>query len=472
MSTTESAPDAARCPVDHSARRPPVTIRAADLPAPKAPGALQTYLFTKYQTDWLEKVRDKLGHRFKLQLRPGPDMYVISDPGDIKEMFLAPPDVLHTSNGNDVNHKFFGRTGLAFLEEDEHKARRKELMPSFKGTAFQRIRAAIDEMAERDIPNWPQNKVMSLRPVIHRFTVEVIREVVFGKVTPSCWSELFEEIMGVVDLNKYMTAAIPLEQMSGFSNWLIKSIPGTGLAPFLKHRARADELLFEAFAERREIGELGDDLLSTMLSMEVDGRKLTDVELRDEIMTLFLAGTETTVSSLAWALEYLSRFPVELARLREEIDAGETDAYLEAVCYEVLRIRPPLPLIMPREVMKPIQIGGVYYEPGDIVWASSHLVSTDPHNFQEPKAFRPERYLDVKLDTSAWIPFGGGITRCLGDKIAIDEMKSVLRVILSHFDLDRPDMTPERVHHRGITTMPEYGARMALRARKGKALTA
>ncbi|MFJ3794480.1 cytochrome P450 [Kitasatospora sp. NPDC090091] len=471
MSTTETTPAAARCPVDHSARRPPVTIRAADLPAPKAPGAVQTYLFTKYQTDWLEKVRDKLGHRFKLQLRPGPDMYVISDPGDVKEMFQASPDVLHTGAGNDVSRKFFGRTGLAFLDGDEHKVRRKELLPSFKGTAYLRIKAAIEEMAERDIPNWPQNKVMPLRPIIHRFTVEVIREVVFGKVTPSCWDQLIEEIMGVVELNEHMTAAFPLEQMSGFSNWLIKSIPSTGLASFLKHRARADELLFEAFNERREIGLLDDDLLSMMLKIEVDGRKLTDVELRDEIMTLFLAGTETTVSSVAWALEYLSRFPVELARLRDEIDAGDTDDYLEAVCYEVLRLRPPLPLLMPREVMKPIQIGGVYYEPGDIVWASSHLLSTDPNNFDEPKAFRPERYLNVKLDTSAWAPFGGNITRCPGDKIAIDEMKSVLRVVLSHFDLDRPDKTPERVHHRGILIKPEHGARMALRARKRKAVT-
>ncbi|WP_405162988.1 cytochrome P450 [Nocardia sp. NBC_01499] len=464
--STSTTTSVGRCPIDHAAQRPPITMRATDLPAPKAPGIVQTYLFTKYQTDYTEKLRDQLGHRFKLQLRPGPDLYVISDPGDIREMFQMSPDILHTGNGNDVSRKFFGRTGLAFLDGNEHITRRKELLPSFRGTAYKRITAAIAELAERDIPRWPTDQVMPLRPVIHRFTVEVIREVVFGKVTPSRWPELFEEIMGVVALNDHMTAAFPLEQMSPFANWLMRAIPKTGLRAFLKHRRRADELLFEAFNERRAIGEFGDDMLSAMFAIEVDGHKLSDVELRDEIMTLFLAGTETTVSSVAWALEYLSRFPAELDRVRAEIDAGTSDAYLQAVCYEILRLRPPLPMLMPREVMKPIQLGGVFYEPGDTIFASSHLLSTDKRNFDDPKAFRPERYFDTKLDLSTWAPFGGNITRCPGDKIAIDEMKSVLRVVLSTFDLHRPDMTPERVHHRGILIRSDRGARMALRRRK------
>jgi hypothetical protein len=151
--------------------------------------------------------------------------------------------------------------------------------------------------------------------------------------------------------------------------------------------------------------------------------------------------------------------------MRSEIASGNGDAYLTATAYEVLRCRPPLPNIMPREVMKPLEIGGVLYEPGDFIWPSAHLVGTDPKLYKNPKEFRPERFLGTKPDPLSFIPFGGGINRCLGDKIAIHEIKAVLREVITRYDLHRDDLTPERPHHHGVLVVPQHGARLELRPR-------
>ncbi len=461
-STTEDA----RCPVDQPVGRSRSVIPASALPAPKEPGLLQTWRFIKYQTDWLEQVRERCGHRFRISLKPGPDMWVLSDPDEVKAMFMAPLDVLHTSTGNQVANKFFGTTGLALVDEEEHVVRRKALMPSFKGTAYQRVEAAITDMAAQEIPTWPHDRVVSLHPIIHRFTMRVIREVIFGEVTPSCWDELLEELMGVVYINNQWATYLMFDELPDSVMWLLKKIKRTGIGTFLEHSARADELLAQAVKERLELGEFGDDMLSMMLGIRNDdGSMLSGTELRDEIMTLFLAGTETTVSSLCWAMEYLSRDADLVARMRARIDSDDGDAYLTAAAYEVLRLRPPLPNIMPREVMKPIEIGGVLYEPGAVLWASAHLVGNDQSHYDDPKAFRPERFLGTKPDPLTFIPFGGGITRCLGDRIAIHEIKTVLREVLNAYDLHRSDPTPERVHHHGVLVIPEYGARVELRPR-------
>lgn len=455
--------------------RPPValpvqpkrpTIPATELPTSKESPLGQTLKFIKHQTDYLESCRDRVGPRFRLRLRPGPDMYMISDPDEIRAMFMAPLGTLHTANGNNIAMKFFGKTGLAFLDEEEHVNRRKALMPSFKGSAYQRIEKSILEQARRDVASWPRNEVVSLHPLLHRLTMGVIREVIFGDVVPTVWPEMLDELMGVVHINSQVSTYLEFDLIPPPVLSALTAFKPTGLKKFFAHSKRVDELIAEAVRERMEIGEFGDDLLSMMLAVrKEDGSLLTGTELRDEMMTLFLAGTETTVSSLSWVFEYLSREPVVLDRLRAELDEGTSDAYLTAVTYEVLRLRPPLPSLMPREVMKPIEIGGVRYEKGMFIWASAHLLGTDPAKYENPKAFRPERFLGVKPDMNMWVPFGGGITRCLGDKIALFEMKTVLREVLTTCDLHRTDMTPEKVRRRGVLIMPEHGGRMELRPR-------
>ncbi|WFB10859.1 cytochrome P450 [Streptomyces sp. LX-29] len=429
----------------------------------------QLWKYRSLRTLWLTQCRELYGDRIRLKIRPKSDIYLLSNADDVKAMFLAPRDTLHTGNGSAVLEKFFGNTGLAFLDEEEHLTRRKAIMPSFKGEAFKRIEASATKLAKQEVAAWPRHQVMSLHPLVHRYTMKVIGEIIFGEVTPSCWDEMLEELMGVVEFNNHIMTVLRIEDMPGAVLRALTAIRRTGLRDFLGHRARADALLARAVKERLDSGDLGNDMLSVMLGIrKEDGTPLTGVELRDEMMTMFIAGTETTASVICWALEYLSRKPAILQRVLTEIDEGAGDAYLTALVYEVLRVRPPLPNIILREVVKPIEIGGVRYEPGMELWASAHLLNRHPDHYEDAERFDPERYLGTKPDLNVWIPFGGGHTRCLGDRIAIHEIKVMLREVLSTCDLRRVDPRPEGMRSRGVVIVPEHGTRLELRPRKAE----
>jgi cytochrome P450 len=447
-------------------------VPATTLPGPKSPGMVQGIELFRNPAKFMRKCRAQFGNRFVLKIFPEANLYVTANPEDVKEMFLAPRDVLHTGKGSAALEKFIGHTGLAWLDEKEHLARRKQLMPCVKGGALQRIETSIDEEADRIVATWPRGEVVALRPYVHKFTIQVIREMVFGKAVPSNWDQLFEVIWEMLNFNEKFASMIETHEMSPRAVKVLRAIRPLGMDRFFKNKARADALIAEAVAERMNSGVAGDDMLSVLLSITYpDGSPLKAVEIRDEMMTMFLAGTETTAAGITWAFELLSREPAALERLVAEIDAGVEDSYLTATVHEVLRMRPPTPQIIPREVVKPIEIGGIRYEPGDQLWASGYLVHHDPAIYPDPDSFRPERFVGVKPGTNTWIPFGGGHTRCLGDRIAVMEAKAVLRAVLSTCELHRPDRTPEQPTSRTVTMTSKRGARLALRPRvKGPSL--
>jgi cytochrome P450 len=464
-----------RCPVDHIAggstspdpAAPRAAIPATALPGPRMPALVQAFVFWKRPAAFLERCRERYGSRFALSIRiPPKPLYVLTDHEDVKQMFLAPRDVIHTGRGSVTLEKFFGRTGLAWLDEEEHTARRRHLLPSVRGKALQRIEASITETARREVATWPRGQIMALHPLIHRLTINVIRDVIFGSAPPRCWEELLDVLQGMMRINYHMASVMTIHKMPPARVRLLAAIRPLGLHDFLKLRKRADALIAEAVDERRSSGEPGDDMLAVLLGVtHDDGSPLNAVELRDEMMTMFLAGTETTAAGLSWALEYLTREHAARERLVAEIDAGEGDAYLTATVHEVLRLRPPLSMVIPRQVMRPIEIGGVRYEPGMVLLASPHLVHRDPSLYPEPHAFRPERFLGTKPGTYTWIPFGGGPSHCLGLQIGVFEMKAVLREVLSQCELRRADPRPEATRSRIVVTVPAKGARLELRAR-------
>ncbi|MET9732638.1 cytochrome P450 [Streptomyces sp. NPDC006458] len=469
--TADEAPAAAAgCPVDHTAApaaRTRPAIPAEALPGPKMSALRQILSYWKNPADFVESCRDQYGDRFALRIRVPPrPLYVLSAPEDIKQMFLAPADVLHTGTGSATIEKFTGQSGLAWLDEDAHKIRRKLLMPSFHGKALHRIEESVNRMAVEEVANWPRNKAMSLHPLVHRFTLNVIREVIFGRVVPAQWDELLEVLIGMMKFNNSMASAMMIHKMSPAAVRVLRMIRPLGLDEFLVLRERANALIAGAVADRRAAGDLDNDMLSVLLGItHEDGTPLSQTELRDEMMTIFLAGTETTAAAISWAFEFLSREPEALERLVAEIDAGTEDAYLTATIQEVLRVRPSIPQIIPRTVVKPIEIGGVRFEPGMVLWASAYLMNRDPQLYPEPDRFRPDRFLGSKPGVYTWIPFGGGRIRCLGDKIALLEMKTVLREVLSHCELHRTDPTPEATKSRSVSTLPAKGAFLELRAR-------
>lgn len=464
------AEPAAGCPVDHAKpQAKPAAVPASTLGGPKGPLPIQALKLFSHPSEFMTKCRQSYGSRFRVNIFPGAQIYVLTDPDDVKAMFLAPRDVLYTGSSSAQIEKFTGQTGLAWLDEDEHTKRRKTLMPSFKGGALQRIDAAIGAMAEQYVAQWPRDRVVSLHPYVHRFTMQVIREVVFGNAVPSCWDELFEELMRMLDFNRRKASLLLLHRLSPAKMKMVRAIKPLGVDDFVKTRARVDALIAKAVKERLESGVSGDDMLSVMLSLtKDDGSQLSGVEIRDEMMTMFLAGTETTAAGICWTLEYLTREPEVLKKVLAEIDEGTDDAYLTAVVHEVLRLRPPTPQIIPRAVMKPIEIGGIQYGPGMHLWASGYLLNRDPERYPQPDEFRPERFIGTKPGAYTWIPFGGGHTRCLGDRIAILEMKAVVREVLSTCELRRADPKPEAPRSRAVVIIPEHGTRLELRAKAPK----
>jgi cytochrome P450 len=236
-------------------------------------------------------------------------------------------------------------------------------------------------------------------------------------------------------------------------------------ARVVRARAAADELIFEQIDERRSSSQRGDDILSMLLdARHEDDSEMSRAEIRDELLTALVAGHETTASELGFAFERLSRHPAVLSRLHSELDADDGDDYLTAVIQEVLRQRPVLPQAEPRLVKKPVTIGDWEYPPGVVLAASAWLVQHDPDIYEEPFAFRPERFLDEQPGTYTWIPFGGGRRRCIGASFALLEMKVVLRAALTRFTIE-PAGELERTRRRSITISPRRGARMVLRRR-------
>lgn len=475
-----AAVSADRCPVDHAAAgstspeaapRPRAAIPATALPGPRAPAPVQAFMYWKHPDAFMERCRERYGSRFALRIRiPPRPLYVLTDPEDVRQMFLAPADVLHTGSSSAVIEKFIGHTGLAWLDEDEHKVRRRHLMPSMHGQALQRIEASIIEMAKREVATWPRGEIMALYPFSHRFTLNVVREVIFGSAPPRRWEELRDAVTEILRFSDRMAAQLMIHKMSPAAVRLLTAIRPLGVHDFLEVRERAHALIAEAVEERRNSGELGDDMLSVLLGItHDDGSPLNAEEMRDEMKTLFAAGSETTAAAMAWAFLYLSREHAARDRLVAEIDAGEGDAYLTATVHEVLRLRPSIPQMIPREVMKPIEIGGVRFEPGALLWASAYLLNHDPSLYPDPHAFRPERFLGTKPGTYTWIPFGGGRIRCLGAEIAIIEMKAMLREVLAQCEIHRVDPQWEAIRTRNVMAVPENGARLELRTRSREA---
>jgi cytochrome P450 len=471
-----AATSADRCPVDHvtagltspepAASPPRAAISATTLPGPRMPVLFQLLSYWRRPAGFIEQCRERYGSRFVLRISiPTRPLHVLSDPEDVKQMFLAPDDVLHTGNGSARLENFIGHSGLAWLDEDKHKIRRRHTMRSVHGQALQRIDASITEMAKQEIAIWPQGKATPLYPLIHHLTINVIREVIFGTAPPKCSEELIDVLEQMTEFNYKIASTLMIYRMSPATVRLLRAIRPLGLHNFLKLRERANALIAEAVEERRNTGESGDDLLSGLLGVtDDDGSPLPAQELRDEIMTMFLAGTETTAAALSWAFEYLSREHAARDRLVAEIEEGG-DTYLTATIYELLRLRPSVPQIILRQVMKPIEIGGVRYEPGTLLWASAYLLHRNPALYPDPYVFRPERFLGTKPGIYTWIPYGGGRIRCLGPSVAELEMKAVLREVLGRYALGRVDPRPEKVRTHLITPLPANGARVVLRPR-------
>jgi len=426
-------------------------------PGPRMPSALQAIGWWSRPTAFVERCRARYGDRFTIRLPGQSPFVIISDPEQIKQVFQAPPEVLHPGEGARILEPVVGPHSVILLDEGPHLRQRKLLLPAFHGERMQRLSGLMSELAEREVASWPLEQPVALHPRLQELTLEVILRAVFGLERGAQLDELRELLTELLAFGESPLSLLPPAQ---------RLLKGRGPVGRMERiGAQADELIFDLIEERHEHGADGEDVLSLLLgARDEDGEPMTRAELRDELVTALVAGHETTASQLAWAFERIAREPGVQRSLHAELDDGSDDAYLTATVNEILRRRPVLPNAEPRLVKQPIEVGGVRYEPGVVLFASAYLVHHDPAIYPDPYAFRPERFLGVSPGTYTWIPFGGGRRRCLGASFALLEMKLVLRAAMARYEL-RPAGRPEVTRRRGIAFSPSGGSRVILTRR-------
>jgi cytochrome P450 len=373
---------------------------------------------------------------------------MLCDPEDLRKVFTGDPRVLHAGEGNAILRPVLGHNSVLLLDEDAHMRQRKLLLPPFHGERMQRYGDVMREVAERELGAWPRGRPFQLWPHMQAVTLEVIMRAVFG----------VEEGAGLDRLRTVLQRT--LEWATRPRQMLLLAALGPrrvgDMALFQRALEPVDRELLDLIRVRRDDPSLEerDDILSLLLLArdEADDTPMSDQELRDELMTLLVAGHETTATSLSWALERLVRHPDKLERLR----AGD-DEYADAVAKEALRLRPVIPAVA-RKLTQPFEVGGYELPAGVTVTPSIYLVHRRPDVYPDPHAFRPERFLERPAGTYTWIPFGGGVRRCIGATFAIFEMKTVLQAIAARVWLSPADPESERVIRRAITLTPNRGA--------------
>jgi cytochrome P450 len=420
---------------------------------------MQLIAFWKRPAASLDRLRRRYGKRLTVQLPFQPPFVMLSDPDEIKELFTAPPDVLHPGEGARILEPIVGRNSVILLDEAPHLEQRKLMLPAFHGEKMQRLTGLMTSLAEQEVESWPLDQPLVLHPRLQRVTLEIILRAVFGLEQGRRLDDLRELLTGVLTFSESPLSVLPAIQG-------IASRFGP-LRRFNELMVRTDRLIFELIEERRSGGlRDGDDVLTMLLeARHEDGSPMSAQELRDELMTALVAGHETTASQLAWAFERLAHEPEVVARLVEELDAGESEDYLTATLYEILRLKPVLPNAEPRLTKQPVTIGGFHYPAGVALLASAYLLHHDPDIYPDPHALRPERFLGKSPGTYTWIPFGGGRRRCLGASFALQEMKIVLRSVLTRYELHTTGEGFEPTRRRSITFSPSRGATVVLRRR-------
>jgi cytochrome P450 family 135 len=417
-------------------------------PGSRAPATLQTVRLLAKPVPFFESARRRHGEPFTARILRAGRLVFISDPPSIKALFAADRENIVAPGRNVVLAPLLGHRSLLLLNGPEHLAQRKLMSPPFHGERMRAYERVMEATTEREISTWPLGRELRIHPSMQAITLEVIMRAVFG-VGEENRDDLRHRLLAILTATR-SPLAIGL------------TIPGVRrLGPFRRVRrtiVETDEILRAEIARRR--GDPGlaerEDILSLLVAArDEDGEGMSDGELRDELITLLMAGHETTATALAWAFDLLFRHPEAMERLRAEVD-GDEHRYLDAVAEETLRVRPVVPFVG-RELRVPMELRGYELPAGTVVMPSIYLTHTRADLFPEPYAFRPERFLEEQPDTYSWIPFRGGTRRCIGAAFAELEMRVVLRTVLREIELRGATAAAEEIVRRNVTLSPRRG---------------
>ncbi len=429
-------------------------------PGPRAPRTVQTMAWITRPLPFMRRCHARYGDVFTIRIAQEGTWVFLAHPDLVKQVFTGDPQVLHAGEANFILGPIVGERSVLLLDEAPHMRERKLLLPPFHGERMQRYGELMTEIAEAEIARWPLGEPLALWPRMQAVTLEIIMRTVFGIREGGRLDELRRVLRHMLErtASKRFMASVAMLGPERIRR----------LSAFRSAMDPVDELLLDEIRRRRADPDVAerDDILSLLVqSRHEDGEPMSDHELRDELMTLLVAGHETTATSLAWALERLVRHPEKLERLRGEADGPDGDGeYLDAVVKETLRLRPVLPIVV-RRLTEPMEIGGHRIPAGASLAPCIYLIHRREDIYPDPDAFRPERFLEQPAGTYTWIPFGGGVRRCLGASFAQFEMKRVLAAVAGRLDLRPADAEDERVARRAITLTPSAGARVVATAR-------
>ena len=436
-------------------------------PGPRLPATLVTLAWAVAPTWVMDRCFKRFGETFTITFAPsGRKLVMISDPDAVKAVFTAPPDIAPSAAGASPVAPIMGPSSVITLIGPEHMRQRKLLLPPFHGERMREYEDVIVDATKHSMAQWPLGRPMRLAQRTRAITLEVILRAVFG-VEAERMDPMRDAIRGLLE-----PVQGPALLLSALRRPTLER-PTGALGDALDH---LDSVIYQEIARRREQSDLGErtDILSLLLlARDESGEPMTDSELRDELVTLLLAGHETTATAVAWAIERLVRHPEKLARLVAEVDAEEGDEYMQAVVSETLRVRPVVPFVI-RMLTEPLTVGGHELPAGARVVPSIYLTNRNPRIYEAPAEFRPERFLENAggrdVNPYSWIPFGGGIRRCIGASFATLEMKLIMRTVLRELTPSMPRRSSifrrgEWNRRRAITLVPAAGARVVWRKR-------
>ncbi|MFI9511192.1 cytochrome P450 [Nocardia sp. NPDC052566] len=427
-------------------------------PGPRLPVAVQSFLYIRYRSELLPKLRRRYGDVFSVRVPPFNDhLVVFSRPEHVKEIFAGDPRDMHAGEANNILGPVMGTHSVLLTDESEHARARKLLMPAFNGTALRGYRDLVAEIAAAEVQGWQPGSTVLTLDRMNALALEVIMRVVFGVTDARTHAALAPLLHRIVTVGPLQYTGLMVPTLQRFWPW----------RGFHRDLDAIDELLYREIAERRTAADLAQrsDVLSRLLQVGgADERPLSDAELRDQLITLLLAGHETTASALSWALYELAA-DQRIQRAAVEAVRVEDDKALEAVMKEAMRLHTVIPGAV-RKLTRDTTIAGWRLPAGTTVSCSIFLAHRSRDSYPDIAVFRPSRFLDGEVEPNTWLPFGGGVRRCLGAGFSLMEGTTVLREILSRYTLSLPDgAKPERGRVRNITTVPRGKAKIVIAQR-------
>ena len=430
--------------------RPARIANAALPPGPRWPVLVQSVALMRFRHQFVPYLHRRYGDVFTVRTIPGDRPLVLfTRPEHAREIFAADPAVFQAGRGNAILGPIMGEHSLLLQDGAAHKRARSLLMPAFNGHALRGYEGLVTEVARAEVARWRDGEEFRSLDRMNALTLEVILRVVFGVTDEAHLAALRPRVNATVDVSPAVLLGWGYPWLQRFGPWRAT----------VENSYALDRLIYAEIAERRRAPDLAErpDVLSRLILVEDAGDRLTDEELRDQLVTLLLAGHETTASALSWALYEIGRDPAQHARAHAAARDGDADGWLEAALKESMRLHPIIPMVV-RTLTEPATIGGRLLPAGATIGPSILLAHARAENHPDPEVFRPERFLGQSPPTNTWIPFGGGVRRCIGAGFSLMEGVAVLREVFAAVDVRT--LGPDAPKVRNITSVPRGGARV------------